>query len=70
MEPKKEERMMHRTVRALERLAAAAELYALVAVEELADPTADEADMSDVEYARRLVIDGQCDDVEADVESP
>jgi hypothetical protein len=67
MDPKAEQRM----VRALERLAAAAELYALVAAEELADPSAEEADMSDVEYARRVVIENQCDDAgEGDLETP
>lgn len=67
MDPKTEQRM----VRALERLAMAAELYALVAAEELADPSAEEAEMSDVEYARRVVIENQCDDAgEVDVETP
>jgi hypothetical protein len=67
MVPKAEQRM----VRALERVAAAAELYALVAAEELADPSAEEADMSDVEYARRVVIENQCDDAgEGDLETP
>ena len=67
MDPKAEQQM----VRALERLAAAAELYALVAAEELADPSAEEADMSDVEYARRVVIENQCDDAgEGDLETP
>lgn len=66
METKTEERI----ARALERLASAAELYALVAAEELADPSADEAEMSDVEYARRVVIENQCDGgTEADIEA-
>lgn len=67
MDPKREERM----VRALERLAMAAELYALTAAEDVADPEAEEAEMSDVEYARRLVIENQCDDAgEVDSATP
>ena len=67
MDPKTEERI----ARALERFAAAAELYALVAAEEHSDPLAEETEMSDVEYARRVVIENQCDGgTEADIETP